>query len=101
MRLPHRLSEHFYLHELTRSQLSTCHALSNRPDQSQIEALQLLCRKVLEPMRRQVKVPIIPSSGFRCVALNCLPGSRDKGSQCRGEAVDFEVMGVASIKLAH
>jgi hypothetical protein len=101
MRLPHQLSEHFYLHELTRSQLATRHALPNQPDQSQIDALQLLCRKVLEPVRRQVKVPIIPSSGFRCIALNRLLGSRDTSSHCRGEAVDFEVMGVPNIQLAH
>ena len=101
MRLPHQLSDHFFLHELTRSQIASRRALPNQPDQQQIEALQLLCLKVLEPVRRHVKVPIIPSSGFRNIALNRLLGSRDSSSHCRGEAVDFEVMGVPNIQLAH
>ena len=101
MRLPHHLSDHFFLHELTRSQIATRHALPNQPDQQQIEALQLLCREVLEPVRRHVKVPIGPSSGYRSLTLNRLLGSRDSSSHCRGEAVDFEVMGVANIRLAH
>ena len=96
-----RLSDHFYLHEFTRSQIATRRALPNQPDEKQIDALRLLCRRVLEPVRRHVKVPIMPSSGYRCLALNRLLGSGDSSSHCRGEAVDFEVMGVDNMQLAH
>lgn len=96
-----RLSDHFYLYEFTRSQLASRHGLANHPSEPQIEALRLLCRHALEPVRAHFKVPIRPSSGFRCVALNRLLGSRDTSSHCSGEAVDFELMGVANVQLAH
>jgi zinc D-Ala-D-Ala carboxypeptidase len=92
-----RLSDHFYLHELTRSQIATRRGLPNQPDEKQIDALRLLCRRVLEPLRRHVKVPIMPSGGYGFLALNRLLGSGDSSSHCRGEAVDFEVMGVDNI----
>jgi hypothetical protein len=101
MRLPDQLSEHFYLHEMTRSQLATRHAIANHPTAGQIDALRHLCRAVMEPVRRHFAVPIVPSSGFRCLRLNRLLGSQDTSSHCAGEAVDFEIIGVSNIRLAH
>ena len=98
--LPHRLFDHFYLYELTRSQLAARHAIPNHPNAKQVAALRLLCRNVLEPVRRHFKIPIVPSSGFRCLPLNRLLGSSDSSSHCRGEAVDFEVVGVSNAALA-
>ena len=96
-----RLSDHFYLHEMIRSQLATRHAIDNQPNAGQIDALRRLCRFVLEPTRRHFGVPIVPSSGFRCRRLNRLLGSRDTSSHCAGEAVDFEIIGVPNLNLAH
>jgi hypothetical protein len=101
MRLPDKLSEHFYLHELTRSQLATRHAIANHPNAGQIDALRRLCRFVMEPTRQYFGVPIMPSSGFRCLALNRLLGSRDTSSHCAGEAVDFEIINVPNVELAY
>ena len=95
-----RLSDHFYLHQMIRSQLATRHAIDNQPNVGQIDALGHLCRFVLEPTRRHFGVPIVPSSGCRCRRLNRLLGSRDTSSHCAGEAVDFEIIGVPNLNLA-
>jgi len=95
-----RLSAHFVLHELTRSQLAVRHAIENRPDAHELANLHLLCEGFLEPLRADIGRPIHPSSGFRCRALNRLLGSRDSSQHCRGEAVDFEVLGLANVDLA-
>ena len=96
-----RLSDHFYLHEMTRSQLATRHQIVNQPNAAQIDALRHLCRDVMEPVRRHFGVPIVPSSGFRCLTLKRLLGSQDTSKNCLGEAVDFEIIGVSNICLAH
>ena len=96
-----RLSDHFYLHEMIRSQLATRHAIANQPDSGQIDALRRLCCFVMDPTRRHFGVPIVPSSGFRCRRLNRLLGSRDTSSHCTGEAVDFEIIGIPNLDLAH
>ena len=96
-----RLSDHFHLHEMTRSQLATRHNIANQPNTEQIDALRHLCRKVMEPVRRHFAVPIVPSSSFRCPKLNRLWGSQDTSRHCLGEAVDFEIIGVGNIRLAH
>ena len=55
----------------------------------------------MEPVRRHFGMPIVPSSGFRCLKLNRLLGSQDTSTHCLGEAVDFEIIGVSNICLAH
>lgn len=96
-----RLSDHFYLHEMTRSQIATRRAIANHPNSSQIDALRRLCRFVLEPVRQHYGVLIMPSSGYRCRQLNRLLGSQDTSSHCLGEAVDFEIVGSHNLVLAH
>ncbi len=94
------LSAHFKLHEMTKSQIATRLGLSNQPNCVQKAALTDLCQNILEPVRAHFGVPIIPSSGFRCQALNAAIGGRANSQHCRGEAVDFEVIGIANRCLA-
>lgn len=95
-----RLSAHFFLHELTRSQLAARHGLPNRPDIVAMDNLRQLCQHILEPLRMHYGRPIHPSSGFRHRDVNRLLGSSDKSQHCRGEAVDFEIAGIANDDLA-
>ncbi len=95
-----RLSAHFFLHELTRSQLAARHGLENYPDSVVIDNLTALCREALEPLRRHFGRPIHPTSGYRSRAVNRLLGSSDNSQHCRGEAVDFEIAGIANIDVA-
>ena len=95
-----RLSAHFSLHELTRSQLANRYGLDNTPHEAALTALKPLCTGFLEPLRVHVRRPIYPSSGFRAPSVNRLLGSHDGSQHCRGEAVDFEVGGFSNINLA-
>ncbi len=95
-----RLSAHFSLFEMTRSQLAARHRLENRPDSVAIDNLMALCREVMEPLRAHFACPIHPTSGYRGRAVNRLLGSSDNSQHCRGEAVDFEIAGIANIDIA-
>ena len=46
-----RLSTHFSLKELTRSQTAERKRIQNKPNDEEIDNLRLLCEKILEPVR--------------------------------------------------
>ena len=95
------LSPHFRLRELTKSQTTARLGIANQPSSADIESLRHLCLAVLEPVRAQFQIPILPSSGFRCSALNAAIGGAPNSQHCQGAAVDFEVAGVRPLDLAH
>lgn len=95
-----KLSEHFSLWELTKSQMADRHNIKNLPDKESIQNLKVICTSILEPVRRHYGKPIAPSSGYRCLALNRELGSSDRSQHTTGQAVDFEVPGVANMDLA-
>lgn len=84
-----RLSEHFTLEEMTRSQMAKRHGIINKPNDIQLENLKTLA-KGMELVRSKLdSLPIIISSGFRCEALNDLLGSKRTSAHIRGLAADF------------
>ncbi|RMF12255.1 MAG: DUF882 domain-containing protein [Alphaproteobacteria bacterium] len=95
-----RLSPHFTLRELTRSQLAARRGIENRPAVGEIENLKRLCTEILEPVRAAFGVPFSPSSGFRSPAVNQALGGATGSQHTRGEAVDFELPGIANQTLA-
>jgi zinc D-Ala-D-Ala carboxypeptidase len=95
-----KLSEHFSLWELTKSQVADRKRIKNEPDKESIQNLKVICTSILEPVRRHYGKPIAPSSGYRCLALNRELGSSDRSQHTTGQAVDFEVLGVANMDLA-
>ena len=95
-----KLSEHFSLWELTKSQVADRKRIKNEPDKESIQNLKVICTSILEPVRRHYGKPIAPSSGYRCLALNRELGSSDRSQHTTGQAVDFEVPGVANMDLA-
>ena len=95
-----RLSEHFALWELTKSQVADRNNIKNLPDEESTQNLGSTCEEILEPVRRHYGKPIAPSSGYRCLALNRALGSSDRSQHTTGQAVDFEVPGVANMDLA-
>jgi len=96
-----RLSENFSLWELTKSQVAQRKGISNEPSKEEIENLRLLCRHVLQPVRDNYRVPVQPSSGYRCAALNEAIGSTSRSQHITGQAVDFEIPWVNNKVLAH
>ena len=95
-----KLSEHFSLWELTKSQVADRKRIKNEPDKESIQNLKVICTSILEPVRRHYGKPIAPSSGYRCLALHRELGSSDRSQHTTGQAVDFEVPGVANMDLA-
>ena len=96
-----RLSDHFTLEELCKSQTAERHHLNNVPSDPEIvENLRAVCEKILEPVRANFGKPFSPSSGYRSPKLNKLVNGSKSSQHLRGEAADFEVPGVANFDLA-
>ena len=95
-----KLSDHFYLSELTKSSTGERLGIANEPDEEQIENLILVCDKILEPVRNHYGIPFIPNSGFRCLELNRAIGSSDTSHHTTGHAVDFEIPGISNKEVA-
>ena len=95
-----KLSAHFSLRELTKSQTATRLKISNEPGPAEIENLKAVCLNVLEPVREHYGIPFSPSSGYRCPALNKVLGSSDSSQHIKGQAADFEVPGISNMDVA-
>lgn len=95
-----KLSPHFTLDEMCKSQLAVRNNIANQPDASAIAAMQRLAKAILEPVRAHFGAPIIPSSGFRSAALNKVLGGAHHSQHCKGEAVDFEIAGIPHVEIA-
>lgn len=95
-----RLSPHFTLAEMTKSQVALRRNIRNVPGKREIENLRRLAQNVLEPVRAKFGRPFSPSSGYRSAALNAVVGSKPSSQHVRGEAVDFEIAGGPNPELA-
>lgn len=85
-----KLSTHFTLAEMTASITATNRHIDNTPDAAATHALQMLCERVLEPVRERMGCAIIVTSGYRCKALNTLVGGSATSQHCKGEAADIK-----------
>lgn len=94
-----QLSQHFRLHEFTKSQTATRNDINNTPSDKEVKALKALCENVLEKVRAQFGVVKI-SSGFRSKELNKAIGGSTTSQHSKGEAADIEVMNVSNQVLA-
>ena len=89
------LSEHFSLEEMVRSGVAIQKNIDNTPSGDDIERLRLLCRNVLEPVRRRFGVTRI-SSGYRSAALNTAVGGVNNSQHLLGEAADIHISDAAA-----
>ena len=83
------LTEHFTLEEMLRSETATKKGIENRISAEEVNNLQKLCQKVLEPLRAHFGKPIRINSGFRCKALNEAVGGAKNSYHTKGRAVDI------------
>ena len=95
-----KLSGHFSLAELTKSQTATRKGIDNKPTLDHIENLTELCTQVLEPTRRNFGKPMVISTGYRSEELCEAIGSSKNSQHAKGEAADFEMFGVDNKELA-
>ena len=95
-----KLSANFTLSELTKSQTAVRKNIKNEPSTAHVENLNHLAETVLQPVRDHFGKPVVISSGYRSPELCEAIGSSSKSQHARGEAADFEIMGVDNMQLA-
>ena len=71
-----KLTPHFSLGEMTKSQTALRLGLDNNPDPDGVASLRTLCWQVLEPVRKHFDRPVIINSGYRAEAVNTAIGSK-------------------------
>lgn len=79
----------FQYWEFVSSETAIRHSVKNVPNEEQWKAIELLCVKILQPVRNHFG-PIKINSGFRNPILSALVGSSTSSNHTRGEAADFE-----------
>ena len=92
-----KLTEHFSLEEMLRSDLAIKYGIKNEPETPE-EAeevkknLVAICTKILEPLREYMQQPIYINSAYRCKKLNKILHSSSPTSQhLTGSAVDIRI----------
>ena len=95
-----KLSANFTLSELTKSQTAVRKNIKNEPSTAHVENLIHLAETVLQPIRNHYGKPVVISSGYRSPELCEAIGSSTKSQHARGEAADFEIMGIDNMQLA-
>lgn len=86
------LSPHFCLDEFTKSSTAIKHGIQNNPPQEAVENLRRLCANTLEPLREELGLPVVITSGFRTKALNdILAHASERSQHMQGQAADFYV----------
>ena len=94
------LTTNFSLHELTKSETALRMGFDNTPGEAEIEALRLLCEKVLQPVRDHFGKGVKVNSGFRSSETNQATGGSKSSDHVKGQAADIEIPGVANADLA-
>jgi zinc D-Ala-D-Ala carboxypeptidase len=89
-----KLSKHFSLEEMTKSQTAVRKGIDNTPPPEVIENLKELCENVLEKIRIHFGKPVLVSSGYRGPKLNRAIGGAKKSQHLTGQAADIEIPGV-------
>jgi zinc D-Ala-D-Ala carboxypeptidase len=95
-----KLSKNFSLDELTKSQTALRMGIDNEPTPGDLYNLSQLCDNILQPVREHFDKPVTVSSGYRSVALCEAIGSSAKSQHAKGEAADFEIMGIDNKEVA-
>lgn len=89
-----QLSQHFFLHEFTRSQLAANMGRTIEADSIEISNLTRLCHSVYEPLRVYMNRVITITSGLRPLWLNDLEHGAHNSAHLYGCAGDCIVQGM-------
>lgn len=93
-----KLTEHFSLEELTRSDYANEHGLSNKASEYIEKNLMMLCVLILEPLRIALNQPISINSGYRCKEVNAGVGGVPSSLHLLGLAADIHFRSEAELK---
>lgn len=89
MHNPLKLSEHFTLEEMQKSETARRANIENIAYPEAVENLRRLCEDVLEPIRCAYGSSIYVNSGFRNPYLNNLVGGSKTSYHLKGRAADI------------
>ena len=96
-----KLSKNFTLEELCYSATANKLKINNLTTNNNIVSkLKLLAEHVLQPVRDHYGKPVVINSGYRCPSLNKAVGGASTSQHLKGEAADFEIMGLSNYELA-
>jgi len=95
-----KISEHFTLEEMLKSQIAERKNISNIPMPDHIKNLTHLALNILEPIRKHYNIQFSPNSGYRSPELNKSMGGAKNSQHMTGEAVDIEIPGISNYDLA-
>jgi hypothetical protein len=84
-----KLSKDFYLNEF----LVTNTGLSNVPDSASVENIQWAVTNFFQPLRDDIREPLVIISGFRSPAVNSAVGGVEDSKHMSGKGFDFMVAG--------
>ena len=84
------ISEHVSYKEGVYSITATRLGVDNIPDDKQLKNMELVAKKVFEPLRKWVGGPIKINSFFRGLPLNTAIGGSKKSQHMKGQAMDID-----------
>lgn len=93
-----KLTEHFSLEELTRSDFANEHELNNTASEYVEKNLMMLCALILEPLRIALNRPIIINSGYRSIEVNAGVGGVPSSHHLIGLAADIHFHSETELK---
>jgi len=84
------ISAHITFDEATKSPTAIRNGIDNKPNETQLAAMQLVAEKCFEPLRAWYGKPIKINSFFRCDALNKKVGGSATSEHVKGMAMDID-----------
>lgn len=93
-----KLTEHFTLEELTRSDYANEQGLSNTASEYVEKNLMMLCVLILEPLRIALNRPVIINSGYRSKEVNAGVGGVPSSHHLIGLAADIHFNSETELK---
>jgi zinc D-Ala-D-Ala carboxypeptidase len=88
-----KVSKYFSLSEFVKSAKAIKHKIDNTPPAKIIENIKFFAVTCMDLVRELFGVPITPSSGYRCPALNKIVKGSITSDHLTGLAADFNVPG--------
>lgn len=90
-----KISRNFTMNEFIKSDMARMNNISIDPTPEQICAITALTLELLQPIRDNLRKPLIITSGLRNADLNHLVGGAENSQHLKGEAADIAVDGQA------
>tara|TARA_R100000654_G_scaffold19386_3_gene39633 strand:+ start:304 stop:759 length:456 start_codon:yes stop_codon:yes gene_type:complete len=85
-----KISNHITYREAIHSNTAKRLGIENKPNDQQMQNMQIIAEKVFEPLREWVGGPIKVNSFFRSPETNQAIGGVSSSQHCKGQAMDID-----------